>query len=277
MAGVLDILGSLLDGGMKKSTAERVEHSLSHEGVGGSGGILSEIFGGTPSAPAPKTIQPRTAAPAAAGPGGSLGDVVSSILGNKGLQNVGGLGALAGAILGGGGKSMKGAIGGGALAMLGSLALQAFRNASRTAKEPMPLDAANKLTAGLRAPDNEQERKHVHSIGDLIVKAMVNAAKADGRVDEAEMKRIVGNLEKDGIAREEREVLLAELRKPMDTDAIVSRVTDPQLGAQVYAASLLAIDLDTDVEKRYMADLAGRLHLDKNVVRSLHTAVGAAA
>jgi uncharacterized membrane protein YebE (DUF533 family) len=105
----------------------------------------------------------------------------------------------------------------------------------------------------------------------------VNAAKADGSVDENEMQRIVGNLEKDGIGSEERELVLAELRKPMDTDAIVRGVTSPQVGAQVYAASLLAIDLDTDVEKRYLADLAGKLRLDKNVVRSLHRAVGAAA
>src|SRR5262249_13041391 len=118
MAGVLDILGSLLEGGMKNSTAERVEHSLGEDGVGGSGGILEEILGKSVPAAAPKPTQRAATEAARDAASGSLGDVVESILGNENLQNIGGLGALAGAILGGGGKSLKGAIGGGALALL---------------------------------------------------------------------------------------------------------------------------------------------------------------
>src|SRR5262249_2603066 len=83
MAGVLDILGSLLDGGMKKSTATRVEHSLSDGGVGGSGGILAEMFGGSAPAAAAKTAQPKAAQGAAGGTAGSLGEAVGSILGDR--------------------------------------------------------------------------------------------------------------------------------------------------------------------------------------------------
>jgi uncharacterized membrane protein YebE (DUF533 family) len=64
-----------------------------------------------------------------------------------------------------------------------------------------------------------------------IVKAMVNAAKVDGRIDEGEMKRITGNLEKDGISAQEQELLAAELREPMDTDGLVRAVPNSQVAA----------------------------------------------
>jgi uncharacterized membrane protein YebE (DUF533 family) len=48
------------------------------------------------------------------------------------------------------------------------------------------------------------------------------------------------------------------------------------VAAEVYAASLLAVELDTEAERKYMADLAGKLKLNDNVVRQLHAAVGAA-
>jgi len=271
MASALDVLGSLLQGGMKKATASRIEHSMGERGVGGLGGILGQILGG--SQPAAAAPQPPAGANRA---GGGLGDMLGSLLGNRDALKIGGLGALAGALLGGGSRSMKGGLGGGALALLGALALQAFRNASSKPQQTLQLDSASQLAAGLRAPDNEQEEQEVQSVADLIVKAMVNAAKADGRIDEREMQRITGNLEKDGITGREQEQLAAELRKPLDTDSLVRAVPNPQVAAQVYAASLLAVELDTDAEKQYLAELAGKLDLDADVVRHLHAAVGVA-
>lgn len=271
MASALDVLGSLLQGGMKKSTASRVEHAMGEQGVGGLGGILGQVLGGAK----PGAATPVPPAGAKSG-GGGLGGMLGSVLGNSDALKIGGLGALAGALLGGGSKSMKGGLGGGALALLGTLALQAFRNASGKPKETLQLDSASQLAAGLRAPDNEQEEKQVQSVADLIVKAMVNAAKADGRIDDNEMQRITGNLEKDGITGREQELVAAELRKPLDTDSLVRAVPNPQVAAQVYAASLLAVELDTNAERQYLAELARKLGLDANVVQQLHAAVGAA-
>jgi uncharacterized membrane protein YebE (DUF533 family) len=256
---------------MKKSTVSRLDHSLGEGGVGGAGGILDQILGGSKPSATPPT--PQAGAQSA---GGSLGDMVSSMLGDSKTMKIGGLGALAGVLLGGGTKAVKGGLGGGALALLGSLALKAFRGASGQPKEPLQLDAETKLAAGLRAPENERELNQVQAFAELLVKAMVNAAKADGRIDEGELKRITGNLEKDGISAREQELLDAELRGPMDTDGLVRAVPSPQVAAQVYAASLLAVELDTDAEKKYLAELAGKLGLDANVVRHLHSAVGVA-
>jgi uncharacterized membrane protein YebE (DUF533 family) len=274
MAGALDLLDSLLQNGMKKTTTGRLEHSLGEQGVGGSGGFLDEILGNlTGASQAPPTGRDASPAPSG-GASGGIGDLLGSLLGDsKGLKT-GAIGAIAGALLGGGSKSMKGAAAGGALAILGSIALKALRNASGPAKDDLKLDSSTQLSAGLRLPENSQEEEQLQSVAALMVKAMINAAKADGRVDEKEIGRIVGNAKNDGIAAEAEQLLDSELRKPLDTDNIVRAVSNPQVAAQVYAASLMAIDLDTADEKNYLAELARKLRLDDNVVRKLHSAVG---
>ncbi|MFN0052484.1 MAG: tellurite resistance TerB family protein [Planctomycetales bacterium] len=277
MASAVDLLDSLLQNGMKKSTTGRLEHSLGEQGLGGQGGFLDEILGsltGAGKAPAPRGAEAsRTPA---GGASGGLGELFGSLLGGASGLKTGALGAIAGAILGGGSKSMKGAAGGGALAILGSLALKALRGSGSESKDSLKLDSSTRLAAGLRLPENPQEEVQLLSVAALMIKAMVNAAKADGRVDEKEIQRIVGNAKKDGFATEADELLDAELRKPLDTDGIVRAVTSPQVAAQVYAASLMAIDLDTADEKNYLAELARKLRLDDSVVRKLHSAVGVA-
>ncbi|HOW72232.1 MAG TPA: DUF533 domain-containing protein [Phycisphaerae bacterium] len=263
MAGALDILGSLLSGGMTKSAPGRIEHSLSEKGVGGQGGFLDQILGG---------VRPQAAPPQAqnVGAASGLGGALGSILGDSGTLKVGGLGALAGAILGGG---AKGAIGGGALALLGSLALKAMQGARAGQMQHQQIDPAAQLVAGLRAPSNQQEGMQVESQAELLVDAMINAAKADGQIDQQEIERIATKVETTGDSRER---LIEKLRKPMDTDRIARSATSPQLAVQVYAASLLAIEVDTEAEKQYLADLAGRLRLDPGTVQRLHAALGVA-
>jgi len=274
MAGALDVLDSLLQNGMKKSTSSRLEHSLGEKGVGGSGGFLDEILSSVVGA-SKGTSSGREASPAPTGSaGGGLGDLLGSLLGDSKSLKTGGLGAIAGALLGGGSKSIKGAAAGGALAILGSIALQALRGVGSQSKDSPKIDSSTMLSAGLRHPENPQEEQQLHSVASLIVKAMVNAAKADGRVDEKEIQRIVGNAKKDGIAGEAEELLDSELRRPMDTDGIVRAASNPQVAAQVYAASLMAIDLDTADEKNYLAELDRKLRLDGSVVQRLHNAVG---
>ena len=57
-----------------------------------------------------------------------------------------------------------------------------------------------------------------------------------------------------------------EMQKPIDSDAIARQATSPELAVQVYAASLLAIEVDTAAERAYLRDLAARLGLDANAV-----------
>jgi uncharacterized membrane protein YebE (DUF533 family) len=104
---------------------------------------------------------------------------------------------------------------------------------------------------------------------------MINAAKADGQIDKGEVSRIIGKLDEMGIDSEAKEFVAAEMRKPMDTGALVSAAaSNPSIAAQLYAASLLAIEVDTPAEWAYMQDLGQRLGLTPDTTAALEQAIG---
>ena len=110
----------------------------------------------------------------------------------------------------------------------------------------------------------------------ILITAMVSAAKADGTIDPEERARILGRLAERGAGDAERAFLEEEMARPLDMERLISQVHDPGLAAEVYAASLLAIDPDTPAEKAYLAMLAARLNLDPGMIRELESRLDAA-
>jgi uncharacterized membrane protein YebE (DUF533 family) len=78
----------------------------------------------------------------------------------------------------------------------------------------------------------------------------------------------VGELQGDGISEAECAFLLGEVRKPMCAEKTVRAVPDPQVAAQVYIASPLAVGANTPAEKEYLSGLARDLKLESSVSRS---------
>lgn len=107
----------------------------------------------------------------------------------------------------------------------------------------------------------------------VLIQAMIAAAKADGEVDADESRRILGKLEEAGASVDERAWVMAELTKPLDVEALVAQVREPTLAVQVYAASLLAIDIDTEAERHYLSDLQERLRIEQATVSQIHEAL----
>jgi uncharacterized membrane protein YebE (DUF533 family) len=68
-----------------------------------------------------------------------------------------------------------------------------------------------------------------------------------------------------------------ELKKPVDIAGLTRAARTPAQAAEVYAASLLAINIDTAEEQRYLRELAGALGLDAATVAELHRLTGAPA
>ena len=67
------------------------------------------------------------------------------------------------------------------------------------------------------------------------------------------------------------------MRKPSALESLVAVVKSPEVAVAVYAASLLAIEVDTDAERTYLRRLAGALRLDAGTVQQLHAGLGAPA
>ena len=106
-----------------------------------------------------------------------------------------------------------------------------------------------------------------------LVRAMIAAAKADGEIDPEERRRILERLS--GISEEERGFVEAEMKKPLDLDELLAEVKDEMMAAEVYTVSLLAIDLDTTTEVKYLKSLARRSGLSETTVNQIHDRVGA--
>ena len=263
MANISDVIGSLMQSGMSSSSTRRVQNAFESGGRGsgdalsglleGLGGSLSQMLG--------------------RGGAGGIGGMLQDVLGNAGRavgggQNLafGSLGALAGALLGGGGGAFKGALGGGAMALLGGLAHSALKGSSGRGPE-VPL--------GLREPRTDADKRVLERDADLVLKAMINAAKADGHIDRSEVQRIAGQLEKSGIDQRTREYVMAEMQKPLDTEGLVAAAAGrSELAAQLYAASLLAIEVDTPAEKDYLDALASKLNLQVAAANRLEEMLG---
>lgn len=192
-------------------------------------------------------------------------------LGGLSGAQVSGIGAAAGALLGGG---LKGAARGTAMAVLGTLALGALKGGGRSAPAEAEMGVASGADSDRVDPDElaaltsrENER--------LLVRAMINGAKADGQIDKDEIEKILGKLDASSVTTEERQFVLDEMRSPIDIDAIAAEVRNSAQAAEVYGATLLAIHVDTEEERQYLRQLASALRLDPETVQRLHAMTGA--
>ena len=200
-----------------------------------------------------------------------LGDKAKETWNN---QSTLGKGAIAGGLLGilftGGGRRLLGTglkVGGAAL--IGSIAYKAYED-WKSGKSAQPEDgpvALPRPDGTVFLPDDD------HAANDLsarLLQAMVSAAKADGHVTMDERARINDQLGALGIGPEAAGMIAAELDAPLDAGRIAALARSPEEAAEIYTASLLAVDPDGAAEKGYLAMLAARLGLEPGLVAHLH-------
>ena len=207
----------------------------------------------------------------------SLRDAVQGGLG-KAAQNpaaAGGMGAILGSLLGGGSDSIKGALGGGALAMLASVALKSLAaNSGGGNSNPAAAFAGQFPTDTGLSPTPQSSQ----TTAELVLRGMINIAKSDGEISRDESQRIVGKILETGQLDEDSQQWLArEMQKPLDLQGLAADIPSPQVAAQVYAASLLAVEIDTVAEKQYLQQFAQLTGLSPQVVQQIHQAMGLAA
>lgn len=101
----------------------------------------------------------------------------------------------------------------------------------------------------------------------LMIRAMIQAAKADGEIDGEERRKILNHLSE--ATEDEIAFVEAVLDAPADPAALAAD-TNEAMRAQVYSASLMAISVDTEAERAYLRNLAQALRLDDAVVADLH-------
>ncbi len=167
----------------------------------------------------------------------------------------------------------------GGVAAIGALAYTAFQryNNSQGSPAAMPANAAH-LTpapAGTAFMPERSDYAANEALGLTLVRAMIAVSRADGRLDAQESQAIFQKIESLGLDSESQSLLVEEMGHPVDVDAIVNSATSPEIAAEIYIASLLAVDFDTAEEKAYLAMLAARMGLPSALVAELESQVEA--
>ena len=107
----------------------------------------------------------------------------------------------------------------------------------------------------------------------LMIRAMIQAARADGEVDADERAKIfeaLGDLDD-----AERAFIEAELDAPVDPFAL-ARDTSQQMAAQVYATAIMTVRVDKVAEADYLNTLADALQLAPETRDRIHKTMGVA-
>lgn len=182
-------------------------------------------------------------------------------------------------------KFAKSALKIGGVAAVGALAYHAYTRyranqagAGAQATPPSAPSPSAVATSALAPPPPESgfvpsAGDAVQSMGLTLIRSMIAAAKADGEIDAEESRRLFAQMESSDLDPEERSFLLQELSKPVDLDAIVAVASTPEIAAEIYVASLMAIEVSNPAENAYLQLLASRLNLDPALAAELQRSV----
>ena len=213
---------------------------------------------------------------------GGLGKVMeglSGASGSTGTQQAGGMGGLGGILgqLGGGGGSgaggalggLLGQLAGGGAASAGGLGgLGGLLGGLAGARDG---NAASGLEA-LINKDNPAVEPDEDEVAKLMLRAMTQAARADGDIDAEEKAALMDMLREGDPAN--IEVVQQILEEPVDAQA-VAQSTPRGLETQVYSMSVNAITPDNQAEGQFLHNLAQALGLQPDTVNQIHDGLGA--
>ena len=225
-----DLLEQLLRAGQGSQAQQGSGGMSSQDGLGGLGGLLGGLLGGG----------------SATGGGAGLGGLLGGLLGGGGGGNAGGY--------------TQGRSAGGtnyaALASLGMMAFQAYQSWQRS-QATAPQQAVRTVDQ-LSGPEAED---HSHA----ILRALIAAAKADGRIDKQEEQLIYAEIKRQTSDPQLQQWLDEEVSKPLDAAEVAQSAQDPGMAAEVYLASVMLVDDQQDAERAYLDELAGALQLDPDL------------
>ncbi|MFK7875274.1 MAG: DUF533 domain-containing protein [Paracoccaceae bacterium] len=261
-----------------KGASSMMKGGAAGSGAGGLGGLLGGLVGNASGGGSPFGGANSPA-------GGGLENMLGSILGGGaqgGGLGQGGLGGLLEQIGGAGGNAQGGGLqnilgglagaaagGGGLGGLLGGLA------GSMAAK---PASTDHSFGEVLNSQFDETPDPALQPSADheaaaaLMIRAMIQATKADGELDDSEKAKLIERLGGD-VDAEEAQFVQAEMQRPVDVDALVND-TPNGLGPQVYAMSILGIDLDSQAEAQYLHKLAQGFGMDAAAVNAIHDQLG---
>jgi len=215
------------------------------------------------------------------GRGGSSGLVgtLSGLLGGAG-----GAAALSGLLGGGGGQKDSGQQGGGLGALLGGAggqqggglggllsSLSGAGQQEQGSSEQQSGGLGGLLNDALQGKESAQPTQNQEQQAEVMLRAMISAAKSDGEIDAEEQRKITEHL--GDVSTEELELVRQIMKEPQDLPRLISSVP-AGMEQQVYLMSLLAINLDSKPEAQYLDQFAKGLNINEQQCNEIHAKLG---
>ncbi len=251
-------LGAMLGGGAQikgKEPASRMQaqmgQAMSGQGFGGAGGS-------NPMAGMMEMLQKSGLGAMGAGSGGNPLAAMMQQLQSGGMDPS----ALRGST-GAPGGGLLSQLGGGGTGLAGMFA--ALGGVAATAQGQGASAMADSLAQTPAAPEMEKAAA-------LMLRAMIQAAKADGEIDASERAKILETVGADADAAD-KAFIEEQLATPVDPESLAADTPEAQR-MQVYSASLMTIRVDTQAEAKHLDRLARAMALDEGTVNALHMQMG---
>ncbi len=169
---------------------------------------------------------------------------------SSGGSDMGGLGSLLGSLMGSGGAGGASS-GGGMGGLLGSLL---GGEASNVPPPPVPKNAP--------APSNENYATN-------MLRAMVYAARADGKISPNEQTAIQKQLNMLNLGREAQSFIDQAFKEPLNPKAIAQSIATPDEAMNIYAMTCAVTGLDDPRELQYAKDLAAAMGIPAQVQQAI--------
>jgi uncharacterized membrane protein YebE (DUF533 family) len=154
----------------------------------------------------------------------------------------------------------------GGLAALGTVGYKAYKNW----QEQQGLEANEKYSIinleGQAAADRSLS----------ILRAMIAAAKADGTIDADERQAIMDQIKAFGLEASATDILFEEIQKPLDASLIAAMSDSPEMAVELYLASMVIVNHQSESEQAYLEQLASALNLEPSLIKELESGTLAA-
>ncbi len=131
--------------------------------------------------------------------------------------------------------------------------------------EETNIEPPKKLSVDKLEGEEAEERSQI------LVKAMIAAAKSDGKMSDDEKNTVNQQIKKLGLGDNIEGVLKAGMVTPLSAKSVARMADDTEVAAEIYIVSMLVTDIENNQEMKYMSSLADALELPNNVVQELES------
>jgi uncharacterized membrane protein YebE (DUF533 family) len=161
----------------------------------------------------------------------------------------------------------------GSLAAVGGIAWKTWQNwqeqQSKKAAEATEVAEAAMAELPKTLSVDKLEGRAAEERSQILVKAMIAAAKSDGKMSDDETDTINQQINKLGLGDNIESVLKAGVVTPLSAKSVAKMADDKEIAAEIYIVSMLVTNIENEKEKKYMDSLAGALELPAEVVQEL--------